>query len=160
MVNRMVKGKRSYSDRQEKLISKYLGWSQVTGSGSRPMHPGDIVSDEWLGECKTHVSPGHKIVFDFSVWDKLSGEAVSQFKSPALFVDDGSQTINHTFVMIELPNEFEIDTDVTDYSDKKSFRFDSTELFDSSESAHSFIRNGNKYCILWLPQFSSYLKYR
>ena len=65
----MVKGKRSCSDRQEKLISKYLGWSQVTGSGARPMHPGDIVSDGWLGECKTHVTPGHRIGFNFSVWD-------------------------------------------------------------------------------------------
>ena len=32
------------------MIADHLGWSVVTGSGSRSTHPGDVESDEWLEE--------------------------------------------------------------------------------------------------------------
>lgn len=88
-----------YSSKQENMIANFLGWSVVPGSGARSLYPGDIQSDEWLGECKTHENPGHKITFYHSVWKKLSDEAISKFKFPALFVDDGSQSIFDTWVM-------------------------------------------------------------
>ena len=87
------------SDAQEKLIAEFLGWSQVPGSGARPTHCGDVQSTLWLGECKTHVTPGHKIHFDSKVWSKIVDEAASTFKKAAYFVDDGSQTIDRTFVV-------------------------------------------------------------
>ena len=148
-----------YSDRQEKLIANYLDWKQVSGSGARPLHPGDIVCDEWIGECKTHITSGHHIVFNFYVWDKLAEEAISQFKNPALFVDDGSQTIDKTFVLIEVPEGIELDSEVVDYSDKKSFRFKGSDFFESTKIAKSFKRNKHVYCVMWLPQFSTYLRY-
>ena len=144
----------------EKMIANYLGWKQVSGSGSRPMHPGDVISEEWLGECKTHITSGQKIIFYFDVWDKLAEEAVSQFKNPVLFVDDGSQTIDKTFAMIEVADNLEIQKDIDDYSDKKSFRFDSNSIFESTDLAHAFLRDGKLYFIMWLPQFSQYLKHR
>lgn len=88
-----------FSSKQEKMIAKSLGWSVVSGSGSRNLHPGDVQSDEWLGECKTHEKPGHKIIFYKSVWDKIVDEAISKYRFPALFVDDGSQSIVNTWVM-------------------------------------------------------------
>lgn len=88
-----------YSSKQEKMIADHLGWSVVTGSGSRSTHPGDVESDEWLGECKTHKGPGHKIKFDHSVWKKIVDEAASKYKFPVLFVDDGSQTMRNTWCM-------------------------------------------------------------
>ena len=157
----MARGTKSASDKQEKLIAHYLGWKQVSGSGSRPMHPGDVVSDNWLGECKTHLSAGNIIAFKFDVWDKLADEAISQFKLPALFVDDGSQTVDKTFVMIEMPPDLELpDTvPIDDFSNRKSYRFKDSEFFESSKTVKSFVRSGKRYCIMWLPQFSSYLKY-
>ncbi len=71
----------------------------MKGSGSRAGHPGDVISDEWLGECKTHTSPGHTIQFYQSVWNKLSDEAFSQHKFPVLFVDDGSQNLRNTWCL-------------------------------------------------------------
>ena len=89
------------SDKQEKMVAKYLGWRQVTGSGSRPTHPGDVLSDEWMGECKTHVSPNHKVVFKKSVWDKICEEAYAHHRSPAYFSDDGSQLSKNTWVVFK-----------------------------------------------------------
>ena len=91
--------KKEYSSKQEKMIAEYLDWNVVTGSGSRTTFIGDVVSDEWLGECKTHTTPGHSILFNSNVWDKISKEASSRFKYPVLFCDDGSQKVKNTFCM-------------------------------------------------------------
>lgn len=89
-----------FSMKQEKAISDYLGWKTVSGSGARQV-PGDVISDSWLGECKTHTSPNHDIEFKMNVWEKLSKEAFSQFKSPVYFTDDGSQILSMTWAMIK-----------------------------------------------------------
>lgn len=118
------------SSKQEHLVSKVLGWKVVLGSGSRSNHPGDVESEDWLGECKTHSSTGHKIVFRSSVWKKICEEADSKFKFPALFVDDGSQTIKHTWVMFRnLPfGEYHL-VDFP-YTVKKDVSFDSLNMLE------------------------------
>lgn len=90
---------KDFSSIQEKKVSEALGWEVVVGSGARPCVPGDIRSDSWLGECKTHTESGHKIFFDINVWDKIQQEADSSHRSPALIVDDGSQDLKHTWVL-------------------------------------------------------------
>lgn len=124
----MASGYKFYSDKQEKMIAGYMSssldvWKQVTGSGSRPNHPGDVVSSQWLGECKTHITSGNKIIFIFDVWNKISNEASSCFKHPVLFTDDGSQDLNRTYSMIKIDNmlsqSFQI---VDDYTKKSSYR--------------------------------------
>lgn len=98
---------KDYSSKQEHLIASSLGWRVVSGSGSRAFHVGDVWSDTWLGECKTHIDPGHTIVFNQSVWKKIRDEAMAKGRYPILFVDDGSQSIDHTWCMIPsytLPN--------------------------------------------------------
>ena len=89
-----------YSNKQEKSIASYLGWNLVSGSGARDCRPGDIVSINWLGECKTHTEPDKKITFKLNIWRKICKEAASKFKSPVLFVDDGSQKIEKTWCLI------------------------------------------------------------
>ena len=92
--------KKDASSKQEHLIASYLGWSVVSGSGSRACRPGDIQSDQWLGECKTHTTPTSRYTFLQSVWDKLSDEAASRFKYAVLFVDDGTQKVEHTLCLL------------------------------------------------------------
>lgn len=94
-----ILNKKDFSITQEKQIAEFLGWRRVAGSGARPNAPGDIAGPEWLGECKTHVTAGHKIHFDLKIWNKIAEEAASQFKEPAYFVDDGSQRISRTWVI-------------------------------------------------------------
>lgn len=119
-----------YSSIQENMIASALGWKVVTGSGSRNLHPGDVISDDWLGECKTHTSPGHRIVFYASVWKKICDESAAKFKFPVLFVDDGSQDKFNTWCMFRVRPS--IDHTIKKYSlpigDNLSFKTE--ELFE------------------------------
>lgn len=117
-----------FSSKQEKLVADLLGWSVVPGSGARSLYPGDVESPEWLGECKTHEKPGHKITFYTSVWNKICEEAISKYRFAALFVDDGSQTVKHTWVMFNtLPG---IPHEVVDFTlkIKTNVSFDSLDM--------------------------------
>lgn len=89
------------SSAQERMIAQSLCWQVVTGSGSRECYPGDVISDEWLGECKTHNSLVDTISFMKSHWMKISDEAASKFRFPVLFVDNGSQKIDHTWALFK-----------------------------------------------------------
>lgn len=117
------------SSKQERLVANMLGWRVVSGSGARPTHVGDITSDDWIGECKTHVNPGHRILFDASVWKKIKDEANSKFKYPVLICDDGSQTIEYTWCMFDKLDTV-IDYDIVSYpfEVKTNVTFDSTAL--------------------------------
>lgn len=92
---------KTYSNKQEKLIADYLGWEVVSGSGARNFNPGDIKSPQWLGECKTHISIVDRISVNYKVWIKIVNEAKSVFKFPALFIDNGSQNIDNTWVVCD-----------------------------------------------------------
>ena len=88
---------KTYSNKQEKIISEALGWQTVSASGARNFSPGDVKSPNWLGECKTHTSEVSSIVFREDVWMKIEAEADSEHKDPVYFVDNGTQTITGTF---------------------------------------------------------------
>lgn len=120
--------KKECSRKQEKLIANLLDWNVVSGSGARNLYPGDIQSDEWLGECKTHTTPGHKIVFFKTVWEKIVDEAIAKHRFPALFVDDGSQAISNTWVMYNtLPGvEYVMSNRLQSAND--NIRFDSLDM--------------------------------
>lgn len=91
--------KKELSQRQEKYIAEFLSWSRVSGSGAR-FNKGDITSERWIGECKTHVAPNHKVEFQSKVWSKICIEGYSTFKWPAYFSDDGSQLLHRTWVLV------------------------------------------------------------
>lgn len=88
---------KDYSSKQEKMVADVLGWEVVAGSGAAACYPGDVISDEWLGECKTHVEPGHKIFFSKDVWEKIKTEATVKHRFPVLFADDGTQKYKNTW---------------------------------------------------------------
>ena len=121
-----------YSNKQEKMIANLLGWSVVSGSGAAAGHPGDITCGDWLGECKTHTSPGKRIVFYSDVWGKIAEEATSKFKYPVLFVDDGSQTIYNTWCIFPYKSVARTDSIIVPYPFKisKNISFSSEKLGD------------------------------
>lgn len=90
---------KDYSSKQEHLVADILGWQVVSGSGAAAGHPGDIIGEEWLGECKTHTGSGHKIFFSKSVWDKIKQEAMVKHRFPVLITDDGSQKATNTWCL-------------------------------------------------------------
>lgn len=88
------------SAKQEKMVADYMGWRVITGSGSRPFQPGDVKNEHYLVECKTHIEPQDKVVFYRKHWEKISIEAQSEHKYPALVTDNGTQKSQHTWVML------------------------------------------------------------
>ncbi|MBO4542818.1 MAG: hypothetical protein J5725_06495 [Bacteroidales bacterium] len=92
--------KKEASARQEKMVSDYMGWRVVTGSGSRPFSPGDVNGEHFLVECKTHIEEQDNIVFYKKHWVKISEEAMAKHRYPALIVDNGTQKSKNTWVMI------------------------------------------------------------
>lgn len=100
----MAESTKTFSNRQEKLIAKELDGCQVGGSGAAPCVPGDVRTDEWLIECKTHTKPDQSIFFDLQVWEKIKKEAMGTHRKPALIVDDGSQTLQKTWCLCRAAN--------------------------------------------------------
>lgn len=98
-----MENKKDFSSAQEQLVADYLGedFYTVSGSGKDPSNPGDVKSEQFLIECKTHTTKDFKIIFRRSVWDKLKQEAISQRKTPVLVTDDGTQTIEKTWVLMD-----------------------------------------------------------
>jgi len=110
----MTNSTKDFSSLQESMIADDLGWQVVAGSGAAPCVPGDVIADDWLGECKTHTSPNHKIFFDFNVWEKIEREAMAKHRAPVLFTDDGSQDLKYTWVLCyyhAIENAFLLNTD-------------------------------------------------
>ena len=44
---------RFFSNRQEKAVAKVVNGKQQSNSGATPFYKGDVVTDNWLIECKT-----------------------------------------------------------------------------------------------------------
>lgn len=89
-----------YSTKQEQMIADYLGWSATPASGARLFNPGDVKSSDWLAECKTHTESKDKIVIKKDWWIKLANEAKGVMKTPILCVDNGTQRLINTWVVI------------------------------------------------------------
>lgn len=84
---------------QEHMVAKYMGWRVVSGSGARPFAPGDVISDQFIVECKTHINES-KVQFLKNHWDKIVIEARSKTKIPILITDNGTQQSRCSWVMI------------------------------------------------------------
>jgi len=93
----MDKPTKFYSEKQENLIAGFLGWKTVAASGARSFNQGDIKSDRFLGECKTHTESKDTVFFLSEVWKKINMEAFSNSRRPILFVDNGTQTVENTW---------------------------------------------------------------
>lgn len=119
-----------YSELQENRIAGYLGWHTVVGSGATATKPGDVFSDQWLGECKTHTKKTDKITFKLSHWEKIRKEAQSKFKFPVLFTDDGTQDIHNTWCLIDCSVSCPTETTLLKVPYKKgaNLNFDITKL--------------------------------
>lgn len=93
--------KKEASQLQERRIANELGWRTVTGSGAVACRPGDILSSDWIGECKTHVTEQSRIVFHKKDWDKLKAESTASMRYPVLFSDTGTQKVSDTWCIFQ-----------------------------------------------------------
>ena len=87
---------------QEHEVARFMGWDVVTGSGARPCKPGDVISEYFLVECKTHTKEQKNICFKQTHWNKIKTEAMAKHKRPLLVTDNGTQDYRNTWVMVPL----------------------------------------------------------
>ncbi len=154
-----------YSTLQENRVAKYLNYGVVSGSGSRACNPGDLVGVHCLCECKTHKTPGHRILFNWQVWIKLKHEAEARFKFPVLIVDDGSQRLDKTWCLFPsfiAPSytksgsyNFTINTNITFDGDDAAKAY-SKLFYDCVDTFGVFLidLNGDQLCVCPLPEFN------
>jgi len=113
-----------FSTKQETSVAKYLEWEVVSGSGARDTLPGDVISDEWLGECKTHMVPSETITFELGHWQKIKAEALAKFKNPVLICDNGTQETRNTWCMFSA-DYFDLESYIVEHpsvSVRKNFK--------------------------------------
>jgi hypothetical protein len=142
-----------YSDAQEKLVCNYLGWDQVTASGARPFYPGDVISECWLGECKTHEKHERRIAFHAATWEKIQTEAMSKMRQPLYVVDNGTQTIEGTWVLIS--EKFVTDYIVRKFGQKpvksRTLSFDHQSLYKETEGIICQVYEWRKWLVAVMP---------
>lgn len=90
---------RYYSNIQEKNVANFLSGKVVAGSGSDKFAPGDVKTDKYLIECKTHVKETAKVEFLSSSWKQIVAEATRCGRFPVLCVDNGTQNVENTFIL-------------------------------------------------------------
>jgi hypothetical protein len=81
---------RFYSDKQEKKVAKEVGGKQVSNSGATRFNKGDVVTSDWLIECKTKTKPSESMTIRKEWLEKNREEAFAMNRSySALSIDFG-----------------------------------------------------------------------
>lgn len=85
---------RFYSNTQEKTVAKSIGGKKVANSGATTFNKGDVVTDNFLIECKTVTKPQKTFTIKREWIDKNQEEAFAmgkQYSALAIDFGDGEQ---------------------------------------------------------------------
>lgn len=75
MVNKNTESTRYYSDKHEKSVCKALDAKQQSNSGAGKFNKGDVVTNQFLIECKTVMTPKNSVSIKKEWVDKNKNEA-------------------------------------------------------------------------------------
>ena len=89
---------RFFSNRQEKRVAKAVKGKQTANSGATKFSKGDVVSDDWLLECKTHTEPRESFTIKRDWIMKNREEAFQMGKHNSALVIDFGDGENHYLV--------------------------------------------------------------
>lgn len=90
-----------YSTKQEKYVAKLLGGQVVAGSGSPHFKAGDVVTNDWLFECKTTTKPKQSFAIKKEWIDKNERERMDSFKPYSALVFQFKEDGENFFVLHE-----------------------------------------------------------
>ena len=86
------------------------------------------------------MSPDHPITFYTDVWKKICDEAMMKHRSPVLFVDDGSQNLDKTWVLCYEASIDKRDCLIVELSDFKKMRKNITfDRFNLTQYIHQLL---------------------
>lgn len=98
---------RYFSNNQEKKVAKAIGGRKTANSGATPFYKGDVITDDFLLECKTKMSNSNSISIKKEWMDKLEEEAFAMGKNYfALCFDFGPRDNMRYYIVTE--REFQL----------------------------------------------------
>lgn len=87
----MLKSTRYFSSKQEKRVANRVGGKQVSNSGATSFNKGDVITDDWLIECKTCTTPKSSMSVKKEWLEKNKEEAFAMRRNySAVAIDFGS----------------------------------------------------------------------
>ena len=97
----MNKPTRYYSKQQEKKVAKYAGGKRQPNSGATPFYKGDVITDEFLIECKTKTTDCKSFTIKEDWLLKNEEEAFAMGRDSALCFDFGPRANKRYYVISE-----------------------------------------------------------
>lgn len=98
----MYNSTRSYSSRQEKKVAKAVNGKRTANSGATPFQKGDVITKDWLIECKTRTKDCGSVTIKEEWLLKNEEEAFAMRKNnSALCFDFGPGTNKRYYVISE-----------------------------------------------------------
>lgn len=89
---------RYYSNKQEKQVAKAVKGKQTANSGATAFVKGDVRTDDWLLECKTHTEERQQFTIKRDWIDKNREEAFQMGKRHSALVIDFGDGENHYLI--------------------------------------------------------------
>jgi hypothetical protein len=92
---------RYYSKRQEKKVAKCVGGKRQPNSGATPFYKGDVITDQFLIECKTKTADCKSFTIKEDWLLKNEEEAFAMGRESALCFDFGPSANKRYYVISE-----------------------------------------------------------
>lgn len=89
---------RYYSNKQEKQVAKAIGGRKTANSGATKWSKGDVVSSQFLIECKTHTEFRNSFTIKKEWIDKNNEEAFQMGKHYSALAIDFGDGENHYLI--------------------------------------------------------------
>lgn len=97
----MNKPTRYYSKQQEKKVAKKLGGKRQANSGATAFQKGDVITDQFLVECKTKTKDSKSFTIKEDWLLKNEEEAFAMNKDSALCFDFGPGANKRYYIISE-----------------------------------------------------------
>lgn len=97
----MNKPTRYYSKQQEKKVAKKLGGKRQANSGATAFQKGDVITDQFLVECKTKTKDSKSFTIKEDWLLKNEEEAFAMNKDSALCFDFGPSANKRYYIVSE-----------------------------------------------------------
>ena len=95
-----MKPTRWYSNQQEKKVAKVVNGKKIANSGATPFQKGDVVTTEWLIECKTKTKDCSSFTIKEDWLLKNEEEAFAMGKNNSALCFDFGPSANKRYYVI------------------------------------------------------------
>ena len=94
----MPRPTRFFSKQQENRVAKAVEGKRTANSGATAFSKGDVTTDDWLLECKTHTEPREQFTIKKDWIEKNKEEAFQMGKHYSALVIDFGDGVNHYLI--------------------------------------------------------------